>query len=782
MTDHSFMGLTNEQVEERRQKGLSNQYDSDPSKSTGAIIRQNIFTLFNLINFILAFLLLLVGSYSNMVFILIIILNIVIGIVQEIRARNMVQSLSIVSEKYILAIRDGKEINIPPSELVIDDLIYIDRGDQVPTDVKVVKGNAEVNESLLTGESDAIHKKWNDTLFSGSYLTSGKVLAQVVHVGKDNYATQLVDQTKQDKPLHSELIGSIRKVSKFTSYVIIPLGLVLFAEAILINNVDITNSVVTTVASLIGMLPKGLVLLITVALSSAVIKLGKEQVLTQNMYAVENLAHADVLALDKTGTLTEGKMAVETVQALHQYTNEDVITFMGAYLNASEDNNVTSQAMREYFKTSDNFHLTDILPFSSDRKWGAASFEQLGTLYFGSAENILANNQIPIEVVEGQENGSRVLLLAISQSAITKDLRPSDVEPVGVISLSDPVRKNAEKTLSFFEKQGVELKLISGDNPQTVANIAKKVGFKNYQNYVDLSQFETESEVREAANKYSVYGRVTPEQKKILVEEMQNAGQTVAMTGDGVNDVLSLRQADVSIAMASGDPASQQIADIVLMDSDFDHLPKVIYEERRVVNNITRSAGIFFIKTLYSLFVSIICAITLMQFPFIPLQITLMDAFIEAYPSFVLSMEGNPERIRKPFLSSALGQSLPSAIVITLDVVLMMVVQTLGLMNHTDAHAVTYYLLIAISSLALIKSCYPFNALRTIVMTTAITGIFTTTYIFSNMVEVAHLNSQSGIVFLIVFAFSTVLWIFLNKHIEKFEHYIEKIPLFSSKN
>ena len=639
MENKEIRGLSQEEVQERIASGQQNDYQEDATKSTWQIFSDNILTLFNFLNFGIGVCLLFVGAYSNMAYLAIIMVNIIIGIYQEIHARNLVRKLSIVSQSEVLVIREGKELSLSTKELVLGDIVKIGAGEQIPSDLRVLSGRAEVNEALLTGESDLIVKTAGDELLSGSYLTSGSVFAETIRVGADNYAVRLTSEAKTHKAIHSELVDSIRKVSKFTSFVIIPLGIILFLEALFIRDASIKISVIASAAALLGMLPKGLVLLISIALTTGVTKLAKKRILVQDMYSIETLAHVDTLCLDKTGTITEGKMSIQRVEALHPVYENAISEIMGTYLAESSDNNITMRALRDYFAVSNRYDVTEKLAFSSDRKWGAMEFPELGVIYVGAPERLVTEEQLPESLLSAQANGYRVLMLGLAPNQRLTDDAPHGVEPLALFEIDDPIRKNAKQTLAYLHNEGVDLKVISGDNPFTVSNIARRAGLPNYDSYIDLSTLTEESEVRNAVHEYSVFGRVSPQQKKILVNELKESGRTVAMTGDGVNDVLALREADCSIAMAEGDGATRQIANLVLLDSDFTTLPEVLFEGRRVVNNVTKVSGIFFIKTIYSFILSIICAVTAIGFPFIPIQITLIDLAIEGYPSFFLSFE-----------------------------------------------------------------------------------------------------------------------------------------------
>ncbi|MDT2662449.1 HAD-IC family P-type ATPase [Enterococcus hulanensis] len=760
----SFTGLTEKQIKERTAAGQTNDYRMNPAKSTGTIIRENTLTLFNLLNFLLAACLFAVKAYSNMFFISIIILNIIIGIVQELRAKKMVDRLTLLAQNDIIVIRDGKKQAIAPDQLVLGDHVLLKAGEQIPSDMRVLDGLAEVNESLLTGESDTIVKKAESEILSGSFLTSGQLLAEVQHVGAENYAAKIINETKAAKPIKSELIQSIQKISKFTSFIILPIGILLFIEAFFLRDSSTYTAVVASVAALLGMLPKGLVLLISIALTTGVLKLAKKQVLVQNMYAIENLAHMDVLCLDKTGTLTEGNMQVENLYLLDETYRSTLPNLMTSYLAATEDSNPTAQALNHYFGEGAPVPAKQVLPFSSERKYGAVTFESNITLYLGSPENLLSTEEIPAIIQHYQEAGLRILLIALSSSGISE--QPTGLSPIAFLTLSDPIRANAKDTLNFLTEQGVELKIISGDNPKTVSAIAEKAGFVDYQKAIDLSNYSEEAEIRELAHSHSIFGRVTPQQKKLLIHELKSQEQTVGMTGDGVNDILALREADISIAMAEGDDATRQIADVVLLDSNFGSLPAIIFEGRRVINNITRSSGVFFIKTIYSLLVSLFCILTISTFPFIPLQITLIDLAIEGYPSFFLSFEADNRKIQGRFLPTAIKRALPSGILVLFNVVL---VWLFGQFFFTalDSRTLMYYLLLGISCFAVMKSCQPFNSLRLFLVSTTTIGSFAAAALFHNLLSIGTMTFPIFGCFVLLMIVNVLVWKPLAKRIAK---------------
>ncbi|QIL46481.1 cation-translocating P-type ATPase [Vagococcus coleopterorum] len=760
-------GLSTTDVHQKQVQGLQNNYDDNVAKSTKDIFKDNLLTLFNFLNVMIAVCLIFVGAFSNLAFILIILINVVIGIYQEIHARNMVAKLSIVSREQATVIRDGQEQVIDATELVLGDLVKLNAGEQIQSDMRVLFGRAEANESLLTGESDLIEKEEGADLLSGSFLSSGQVYAEVIHVGKDNYATKIAEEAKVHKPINSELVNSIRKVSKFTSYIIIPLGLILLAEGLFIRGDSPKVAVVASAAALLGMLPKGLVLLISIALATAVTKLAKKRILVQDMYAVETLAHVDMICLDKTGTITEGKMKVAEATILSPEHEVEVEAILGSYLHESTDNNITMQAIREAYEESTNYQAIDDLAFSSERKWGAIKFEGLGTVILGAPERLVSEDKLPEQVKRGQEEGFRVLMLALTQAEVMESETLSEVVPLMVFEIDDPIRQNADETLAYLKSEGVAIKVISGDNPVTVSNIARRAGLEGYENYLDMSGLETESEVRAAVANYTVFGRVSPKQKQILVNELQSLGHTVAMTGDGVNDVLALREADCSIAMAEGDSATRQIANLVLLDSDFTTLPDVLFEGRRVVNNVTKVASVFFIKTIYSFILSIICMISALAFPFVPIQITLLDLAIEGYPAFFLSFESDKRQVHGKFLPTVLKNALPNALLVIMNIVAVYGLAKVMNFSQLESTTLMYYLLIGVSLLAVIKACLPLNPLRVFLIVTTVVGIYVAAMLFHKILFIGLLTAKTLPIFIALMIITIILRLIITASLKK---------------
>lgn len=761
-------GLTAAEVRKRISQGLVNDFKIDNNNSFWEIVKRNIFTLFNFLNFAIAVLLALVGAWSNLIFFVVIIFNAISGIATEIRAKKMIDKLNLLSKEKITVIRSSREQKIMPEEIVINDILKLSAGEQVPSDAVVLKGVSEANEAMLTGESDLVLKEKGTVLLSGSFLASGYVLAEVVHVGADNYVSKLMVEAKTHKPINSKILSSLDKIAGFTSKIIIPFGLSLFFEALLIKALPAKTAVIYMSTPLLGMLPKGIALLTITSLLTAVIKLGLRKVLVQEMYSVETLARVDTLCLDKTGTITEGKMKVEAIHNLSKkFSEAEVNDFLATYMNFSEDNNPTAQAIRKYFsKNKTTLEATNIIPFSSDRKWGSMEIEGVGTLFLGAPEMIFGKTLK--QANEALSRGSRVLALAFSKEKIdNKNIKiPAKISKLALIEITDPIREGARETLEYLRSQKIDLKIISGDNPITVSNIARKAGFDNFESYVDCSKVK-DSELKKIAVGTAIFGRVSPHQKKLIVQTLKKAGRTTAMTGDGVNDILALREADCSIVMAEGDPATRQIANLVLLNSDFNDLPEILFEGRRVVNNIARIAPIFLIKTIYSFILAIICILSallfdknlLLIFPFIPIQVTLIDQFVEGFPPFVLTFEKNIQPVEKDFIKKSLLMALPSALMVVFSVIFVRIWGSLNGWIPQEVSTVLYYLLGSIGMLSVIRACLPLNFWRILLIIWSISAFIVTAILFRPLIEIGVLSGRTFELYAILMIFFAIIFI-----------------------
>ncbi|WP_156009204.1 cation-translocating P-type ATPase [Streptococcus ruminantium] len=750
-------GLSNKEVQERIQARQTNHFKTKSSASNWEIFRRNVFTSFNALNFAIFLALLAVQAWSNLFFFGVIVLNAFSGILTEWRARRMIDKLNLMNKDLVRVVRDGQIASIDPEDIVLDDLLLLSAGEQVPSDALVIQGTAEANEAMLTGESDLILKNQGTELLSGSYLVSGQVYAQVTHVGADNYANKLMLEAKTHKPIVSRILYNMDKIAKFTGKIIIPFGLALFLEAFFIKLLPLKDSVVTSSTALLGMLPKGIALLTITSLLTAVIKLGMKNILVQEMYSVETLARVDVLCLDKTGTITQGKMTVDKLLPLaNRYSLDTIQHILAAYIQTSEDNNSTAQAIRNaYGQLQHSYTASHLIPFSSDRKWGAMMIEGVGQVFLGAPEMLLTEN--PPAVHEAQTRGSRVLILALSQTDLhsTKGELPQDIEPLALLEIADPIREDAAETLGYLRSQEVTLKIISGDNPVTVSHIAKEAGFTDYASYIDCSKVSDEELVAQA-EATAIFGRVSPHQKKLLIQTFKAQGHTTAMTGDGVNDILALREADCSIVMAEGDPATRQIANLVLLESEFRDIPEILFEGRRVVNNIAHIAPIFLIKTIYSFLLGLICIASialgkaeyLLVFPFIQVQMTLIGQFVEGFPPFVLSFERNIRPVEKHFLRKSLLLALPNALMVVISVLAFHLMQVYGGLTASDMQTLSYYILGSTGVLAVIRACLPLTKVRLALIIYSVFGFFIGSHFLHHLVEIRPLSDYTLMIYL----------------------------------
>ncbi|HEM3669565.1 TPA: cation-translocating P-type ATPase [Streptococcus suis] len=745
-------GLSTKEVQERIQNQQTNHFKTKTSASNWEIFRRNVFTSFNALNFAIFLALLAVQAWSNLFFFGVIVLNAVSGMLTEWRARRMIDKLNLMNKDFIRVVRDSETISIAPEDIVLDDVLLLSAGEQVPSDAIVLEGIAEANEAMSTGESDLIVKNTGAELLSGSYLVSGQIYAKVIHVGAENYANKLMLEAKTHKPIVSRILYNMDKIAKFTGKIIIPFGLALFLEAFFIKLLPLKDSVITSSTALLGMLPKGIALLTITSLLTAVIKLGMKNVLVQEMYSVETLARVDVLCLDKTGTITQGKMTVENLLPLtNHYSLDTIQQILATYIQTSEDTNSTAQAIRkEYGDLEHHYKASHIIPFSSDRKWGAMTIENIGHIFLGAPEMLLTQN--PPSVSEAQARGSRVLILALSQQSLpsSQNQLPENIEPLALLEIADPIREDAAETLAYLRSQEVTLKIISGDNPVTVSHIAREAGFADYDSYIDCSKVDDE-ELIARAETTAIFGRVSPHQKKLLIQTLKAQGHTTAMTGDGVNDILALREADCSIVMAEGDPATRQIANLVLLDSEFRDIPEILFEGRRVVNNISHIAPIFLIKTIYSFLLGLICIASialgkaeyLLVFPFIQVQMTLIGQFVEGFPPFILTFERNIRPVEKHFLRKSLLLALPNALMVVLSVLIFHLMQVFGYLNLHDMQTLSYYVLGSTGLLAVIRACLPLSKARLALIIYSVFGFFISSHFLHGLIEIHPLNSHT---------------------------------------
>ena len=660
-----FQGLTQAEVEARIADGQVNAIQDSSNRSVKDIVMGNTLTFFNFINIVLLALVLSVRSYKNMLFIFIIIANTLIGIFQEIKAKITLDKLKILTVSHVDVIRDGVKKSVTVSELVKDDVILLKSGGQIPADGVILDGEVDVNESLLTGESDSIHKTCGSKVLSGSFVTSGKAMCLLTEVGHDCYMEKLSSEAKQFKRYKTELQRNLDTILKFISIIIVPLGIILFAKQYWISGSTYEQAALDTVAAVLGMIPEGLVLLTSVALALGAVRLARRSTLVRELFCIETLARVDTLCLDKTGTITEGHLCVQGEESVKE--DIDLEQLIGRMVSALGDENETFQALRQHYKRNQSTNTKLVLPFSSERKFSGVVFEGEGTYLMGAYQFIFpqADPAVLEKIAEYASQGLRVLTVAHSPNEMTDYTLAEDFEIVGFVFMTDVVRKNAPDILGYFEEQGVDLKVISGDDPVTVAAIAARAGLKDADKYIDATTIHTDEEMEDAILKYSVFGRVTPKQKQQMVRLLKQNGRTVAMTGDGVNDVLALKDADVSIAMASGSEAAKNTANLVLLNSDFASLPHIVNEGRRVINNIKAAASMFLIKTGFSVLTALLTIIVGQNYPFQPIQLSVINGCAVAIPTMLLQLEPSFQKVNKHFFREVLRMSMPAAITIT---------------------------------------------------------------------------------------------------------------------
>ncbi len=713
-------GLTAAQAEERRQQGLFNKQENHISKSVGQILRDNLMTFFNLINIILAVLILSVGSYKNAAFMGIVVCNTAIGIIQELRAKRTLDRLSLMSAAKATVRRDGREFQVALEDVVLGDILLLSSGNQICADSIVREGTIEVNEALITGESDVVVKHPGDRLYSGSFVVSGHAAAETEHVGEENYSYKLTHAARTFKKHPSQLQKAINVILKVVSILIVPLGVGLFCSQYFLAESSFSNSVINTVAAVLGMIPEGLVLLISVALAVGVVNLGRRKTLVHELFCIETLARVDVLCLDKTGTLTEGRMSVEDTVLLEP--GFPLEQAMGKITAVLEDENATFQAVREHFPAEKGIRALRTIPFSSARKYSGAVFREEGTLLMGAYEFLFPQGDpaVSTRIASYAQQGVRVLTVAWSPDAASEEGLPCNLRPCALILLSDVVRPDTRETLSYFQKQDVRLMVISGDNPATVSSIAKKAGLPGAEAYIDATVLRTPESIRAAVERYQIFGRVTPEQKKEIVQALKAQGHTVAMTGDGVNDVLALKEADCSIAMAAGSDAAKDCSNLVLLDSNFASMPYIVREGRRVINNIQSAASLFLVKTIFSVVLTLFSLITSSAYPFVPVQLTVIGACAVGIPSFILSLEPTYSRIQGNFLSTVFRKAAAGAFTVVLQVALAtLICKILG--STSEVRATLCMLAAGITSLFMIARVFP---LETVLRKVVYYGMF----------------------------------------------------------
>ena len=773
-------GLTSQQVQEHRLHGWTNKAVEPPSKTTKEIVHENVFTYFNLIFVVLAVLLCLVGSFRDLTFLPVIIANTLIGIIQEIRAKQVLDKLTMLNAPRASVVRDGKRTVINAEDLVVDDIVIFKAGDQVCADAEVSAGEVQVNESLLTGEADEITKRKGDKLMSGSFIVSGQCHARLDKVGEDSYISKLTLQAKamQSKE-QSEMIRSLDKLVKCVGVAIIPIGIVLFSQAFFIQHDGFRESVTSMIAAVIGMIPEGLYLLASVALAVSSIRLAQKKVLLHDMKCIETLARVDVLCVDKTGTITENTMKVQKLIKTDEYDEKEkggLSLLVGDFAAAMTNDNITMAALKEYFTKASGKKVLSKTGFSSATKYSSVTFED-GAYVLGAPEFVLKEkyDDYAEEITEYASTGSRVLAFGIYDGEVDGKPLTHGILPFGFVLLANPIREAAKETFEYFAEQGVEVKVISGDNPVTVSNVAKQAGIKNADRYVDASEFEDEQSMRKALLNNTVFGRVTPSQKRKFVRILKEAGHTVAMTGDGVNDVLALKDADCSIAMASGSDAAAQASQLVLLESDFSCMPEVVLEGRRVVNNIQRSASLFLVKNIFSFLLSVASVVFMFTYPLEPSQVSLISMFTIGVPAFFLALEPNTHMIKGHVLTNVLLKALPAALTDALAVAALVIFGRTFDVSSTDISTAATMLLAIVGFMILYKISAPMNKIRFSIVSGCIAGLLFCSIFLKDLFAITSMTKECIMLF-VVFAIATEPVLrYLTTLVEKVKYYYLKL-------
>lgn len=788
-------GLSSEQVKERINDNLCNNDTELPTKSIKRIFYDNIFTLFNILNIILGFFVFYVGSYKNMLFLGVAVCNTAIGIFQEVRAKRTIDRLSIISATKVNVIRDGKVTPLHINQIVLDDIIEFSQGNQIPVDCTVISGECDVNESLLTGESDAIHKTKDDMMLSGSFVVSGKCYARVEHIGDNNYASKISAEAKYIKKVNSEIMYTLKKIIKILTIIIIPLSIILFLRQYYSGNITsetintlfgqvnahFAAAVVSTVASVIGMIPEGLILLTSTVLAVSVIRLSKYHVLVQELYCIETLARVDVLCLDKTGTITEGCMEVADIIPYDKNVEkENMVDIMCGLVSALDDTNATFMALKDKFNEKSDMQSDNVIPFASEKKWSGAHFVNCGSYIMGAAEFILKT--IPTDLKQLLQNYSRnyrAIILAHSDNDFSNRELPENISVIGIILLNDKIRAEAPETLRYFADQNVTVKVISGDNPITVSDVARRADVKNYDKYVDATTLKTDDDIKSAIEEYTVFGRVTPAQKKKFVVALKEKGHTVAMTGDGVNDVLALKEADCSIAMAAGSDAARSVSQLVLLDSNFASMPKVVAEGRRSINNIQRSSTLFIVKTIFSTLLAFLFIFLAVPYPFQPIQLTLVNACTIGIPSFILALEPNKERIKGIFFFNIMKKAVPAGITTVINIILCILARSIFSLSDMEYSTLSVCLTAATAMMILFQVSIPFNKIRTVLFITMNAGLIIgltcfRNFLGTNFFNFAFISPKLLMIFSVMLIIAIAIFIVLTLPMKKVSKIIDR--------
>ena len=770
MQKYSFRGLNDDEVDMRFERGLTNASDNSAGKTVKEIVISNTFTYFNFIFAVVTVLLCIAGSFRNLTFLPIVIGNTLIGIFQEIRAKKTLDKMSLLNAPHAVVIRNGKAFRVHSEDLVKDDIVIFSAGDQICADARVLEGSVMANEALLTGEEDEIDKQPGSRLLSGSFIVSGECCAVLENVGRKSYISKLTAEAKNvDDSEQSEMIRSINKIVKWMGIILIPIGAILFYQGFFINHESFSDSIVSMVAAVIGMIPEGLYLLTTAALALGTIRLAKRKVLLNDMKSIEALAWADVLCVDKTGTITEPKMQVQSIVPLGEEDKDEAdgelrdednfADMLYRYVYASKDNNATMEALKEFClnreDAPDTYLPQYVMPFSSAVKYGAITFRHKGTWVLGAPEFVLGEGvaELKPQIEDFAQKGYRVLVFACQDERPDLDGLSADIRPVGLVVLSNAIRKNAKATFKYFNKQGVTVKVISGDHPETVAEIARLAGIENADKYIDAALLDNDKKIAQAAAEYTVFGRVTPRQKQKLVHALQNQGHTVAMTGDGVNDILAMKDADCGIAMASGSEAVSQAANVVLMDSDFARMPNVVSEGRRVVNNIQRSASLFLVKNIFSLLLSITASILMLTYPLEPAHISLISMFTIGVPGFLLALEKNNSRIDGHFMRNVLMKALPAGLTDAIVVGSLAIFGDVFGIAKGDVSTASTLVLAVVGFMILRHISTPLNKFRIFVFVLNIVGMLLCFFFVPNLFSIVKLPATI-VQLVIIFSFA----------------------------
>ncbi len=749
-------GLTEEEAIERKREGKYNFLVTPPSKTKEQIIKENVFTYFNFVFLILAILLIMVGSFRDLTFLPVIIINALIGIFQELKAKKILDEIQMINVPTATVIRDGKEYQISTEELVLDDIVVFSSGNQIPADAVVIDGNVSVNESLLTGEADEIKKEKGSELLSGSFIVSGKCYAKLTKVGANSYISQLTLQAKREKKgEQSEIIRSLNIIVRIAGIVIIPIGITLFYQSYVLAGIGLKDSVQAMVASVIGMIPEGLFLLASVTLALSAMRLAQKKVLLHDMKSIETLARVDVLCVDKTGTITNNNMEVVQFESISK-SSDDIFQKISDFANAQDKDNITMKAFKDYFTKPSGIKALSVIGFSSEYKYSAVNFDDYHYV-MGAPEFLLKDNyeKYKDKIEEYSKKGYRVVLFGEYPEIVEGKKLLKSVKPLSFIMLSNQIRENARETFQYFYKQDVEIKVISGDNPITVSKIATEAGINGAEKYIDATTLKNDDEISEAIEKYTVFGRVTPEQKRKFIKSLKKHGHTVAMTGDGVNDVLALKDADCSVAMASGSQAACEAAQMVLLESDFSKMPDVVQEGRKVVNNLERSGSLFLVKNIFSFLTSILAIYFGIQYPLTPSQISLVSMFTIGIPAFFLSQIPNKDLIHGRFITNIIRKAIPGGVT---DTIMVCSMTAFGLVFEVSSHEISTsstILLSIIGLMVLLSISKPMNFYKWIIWGGCSFCIVFSIMYLKNYFGIAETMSLQGILLCINFSIMT---------------------------